>query len=169
MSMEEEKKGECHDSTHSYGKLTITVESAHATRDMDKFSKNDPFVEYQVPGTDLFTTKVLEDKGRDAVWGESQTIDITEDNFNNGFALKLMEDDGNTFGGDKVNAQCNVQMRELLGKNMTGHGKKEYKITYSNKKKVYDGGHIVLSTKFVPSWYITGGKSEQLHKDLVEH
>ena len=142
------------------GKLTIIVESAHAERYMDKCSKNDPFVEFQVPGNDLFTTKVLENEGMDAVWGENLTVDVTEENFNHGFALKLMEDDAKIFGGDKVNAQCNVQIRELLGDNMTGHGKKQYKITYTDKKQVLPGGHIVLSTKFVPSWYITGGKSQ---------
>ena len=52
---------------------------------------------------------------------------------------------------------------------MRGHGKKEYSILFTEKGEKVDGGHIVLSTKFVPSWYITGEKSELLHKDLVDH
>ena len=66
---------------YSYGKLTITIESAKSVRKLDTFSANDPYVQFKVPGNEQFTTKVLENAGMNPVWGENLTVDVTEENY----------------------------------------------------------------------------------------
>ena len=60
-------------------------------------------------------------------------------------------------------------MKDLLGNNMRGHSSKNYNIFYSNNGVQVDGGYIVLSTEFMPSWYINAKNSSLLHADLVAH